>query len=78
MTDALLMGDRTSANYNLCTFAALVVGSFAFVIHAAIIHGTLPVGKRPGASLFVPKLIFLIVLWGAALLVTSCTSSLRP
>jgi hypothetical protein len=73
MTDALLMGDRVSANYNLWTFAALILGSFAFIVHAL----SLPSGKGPGGSYVMPKLIFLLLLWGAALLVTSCTRITR-
>jgi hypothetical protein len=34
MTDAFLMGDRASADYNLMTFAALLLGSLAFVVYA--------------------------------------------
>jgi hypothetical protein len=74
MTDALLMGDRASANYNVLTFAALTLGSLAFVIHTL----SLPVGKGPGGSWIMPKLIFLVVLWGAALLVTSYIGLLHP
>ena len=74
MTDSLLMGNRVSANYNLWTFAALILGSFAFIVHAL----SLPSRKGPGGSYVMPKLILLVVLWGAALLVTSYTRILRP
>ena len=74
MTDALLMGDRVSANYNLLTFGALILGSFAFVIHAL----SLPAGKGPGGNWFMPKLIFLVILWGSALLVTTYIRLLNP
>jgi hypothetical protein len=75
MTDAFLMGDRTSANYNLLTFAALFFGSAAFVVYAI----ALPFVKGRGSRWVVPKIIFLICLWGVFLLaMMSYLSLLRP
>ena len=61
MTDALLMGDRVSANYNLMTFAAGFFGSLAFVIYAF----ALPVVKGRGWGWLPAKIIFLVSFWGA-------------
>ncbi len=60
MTDAFLMGDRVSANYNLLTFAALFLGSLAFVIYAL----ALPIVKGRGWRWVMPEIIFLVVFWG--------------
>ena len=74
MTDAFLMGDRVSANYNLLTFAALFLGSLAFVIYAL----ALPIVKGRGWRWVMPEIIFLVVFWGVAILVMSYMSVLHP
>jgi hypothetical protein len=74
MTDAFLMGDQGSANYNLMTFATLFLGSSAFVIYAF----ALPIAKGRGWRWVMPKIIFLVVLWGVAILVMRFTSLLHP
>ena len=74
MTDAFLMGDRVSANYNVLTFASLFFGSLAYVIYAF----TLPIVKGRGWSWVMPKIIFLVAFWGVAILVMSYMSLLHP
>ncbi len=74
MTDALLMGDRVSADYNLMTFAALFFGSLAFVVYAF----ALPIAKGRGWRWVVPKIILLVVFWGVAILIMSFMSLLHP
>ena len=74
MTDAFLMGDRVSADYNLMTFGALFFGSLAFVIFAV----ALPIVKGRGWRWVPPKIIHLICLWGAVMLAISCMSLLHP
>jgi hypothetical protein len=74
MTDAFLMGDRLSADYNLMTLAALILGSVAFVAYAF----ALPVVKGRGWRWVPPKIIHLVCFWGAVMLVISWMSLLRP
>ena len=74
MTDAFLMGDRVSANYNLITLAALYLGSLAFVIHAFV----LPMVKGRGWRWVPPKIIFLVCFWGAVMLSMVFMSFLHP
>jgi len=74
MTDAFLMGDIVSANYNLMTFAALFFGSSAFVIYAF----ALPIVKGRGWRWVPPKLIFLVFFWGAVILAMSLIRFLHP
>jgi hypothetical protein len=73
MTDAALMGDRVSAEYNLMTFAALFFGSLAFVISAV----ALPIVKRRGSRWVAPKIIFLICCWAVFVLVMTYKSLLH-
>jgi hypothetical protein len=74
MTDALLMGDRVSANYNLMTLAAGFFGSLAFVIYAFV----LPIVKERGWGWLPAKIIFLVSLWGAAFLSMRYMRLLHP
>ena len=74
MTDALLMGDRVSADHNLMTLAALILGSVAFVVYAF----ALPIVKGRGWRWVPPKIIHLVCFWGAVMLVVSCMSLLHP
>jgi hypothetical protein len=73
MTDAFLMGDRVSANYNLMTFASLFLGSAVFVVYAF----ALPLVKGGGWRWVPPKIIFLVVFWGIVMLAISWMSALR-
>ena len=74
MTDAFLMGDRVSADYNLMTLAALILGRVAFVVYAF----ALPIVKGRGWRWVPPKIIHLVCFWGAVMLVISCMSLLHP
>jgi hypothetical protein len=74
MTDAFLMGDRVSADYNLMTLAALIVGSVAFVVYAF----ALPIVTGRGWRWVPPKIIHLVFFWGAVMLAISCMSVLHP
>jgi len=74
MTDAFLMGDRVSADYNLMTLAALILGSVAFVVYAFAV----PIVKGRGWEWVPPKIIHLVFFWGAVMLVRSCMSLLHP
>jgi len=74
MTDAFLMGDQVSADYNLMTLAALILGGLAFVIYAF----ALPIVKGRGWRWVPPKIIFLVFFWGAVILAMSCMSLLHP
>jgi hypothetical protein len=74
MTDAFLMGDRVSADRNLMTLAALILGSVAFVVYAF----ALPIVKGRGWRWVPPKIIHLVCFWGAVMLVISCMSLLHP
>jgi len=74
MTDAFLMGDRVSSDYNLMTLAALIFGSSAFVIYAF----ALPIVKGRGWRWVPPKIIFLAFFWRAVILAMSCMSLLNP
>jgi hypothetical protein len=56
MTDAFLMGDRLSADYNLKTLAALILGSVAFVAYAF----GLPIVKGRRWRWVPPKIIHLV------------------
>jgi hypothetical protein len=73
-TDASLMGDRVSADHNLMTFAALILGSVAFVVYAC----ALPTVKGRGWEWVPPKIIHLVFFWGAVMLARSCMSLLHP
>jgi hypothetical protein len=73
MTDAFLMGDRASADYNLITLAALILGSVAFVVYAF----ALPIVKGRGWRWVAPKIIHLVCFWGAVMLVISWMSLLH-
>jgi hypothetical protein len=73
ITDAFLMGDRVSADYNLMTFAALILGSMAFVVYVF----ALPIVKGRGWEWVPPKIIHLVFFWGAVMLVISCMSFLH-
>jgi hypothetical protein len=64
MTDAILMGDRGSADYNLKTLAAVILGSVAFVVYAV----ALPLVRGRGWRWVPPKIIFLVLYWGAVML----------
>ena len=70
MTDAFLMGDRASADYNLMIFVALTAGSMAFVVSAF----ALPIVKGRGWRWEPPKILFLVPFWGAVMLAISCMS----
>jgi hypothetical protein len=74
MTDAFLMGDRVSANYNLLTFASLFLGSLAFLIYAF----ALPIVKGRGWRWVPPKIIFLVFFWTIFILVMSYMRLLHP
>ena len=74
MTDATLMGDRVSADHNLMTLSALILGSVAFVVYAF----ALPIVKGRGWRWVPPKIIDLVCFWGAVMLVISCMSLLHP
>jgi hypothetical protein len=74
MTDAFLMGDQVSADYNLMTLAALILGSVAFVVYAF----ALPMVKGRGWRWVPPKIIFLVFFWGTVMLAISCMSLLHP
>ena len=74
MTDASLMGDRVSADHNLMTRAALILGSVAFVVYAF----ALPIVKGRGWEWVPPKIIHLVFFWGAIMLVISCMSLVHP
>jgi hypothetical protein len=74
MTDAFLMGDQVSADYNLMTLSALTLGSVAFVVYAF----ALPIVKGQGWRWVPPKIIHLVCFWGAVLLVISCMSLPHP
>ena len=74
MTDAFLMGDRVSADYNLMTLAALLLGSAAYVLYTF----ALPIVKGRGWRWVPPKIIFLTFFWGAVMLAISCMSLLHP
>ena len=74
MTDAFLMSDRVSADYNLTTLAALILGSVAFLVYAFV----LPIVKGRGWRWVPPKIIHLIFFWGAVILAMSCMSLLHP
>ena len=74
MTDAFLMGDRVSADYNLMMLAALILGSVAFVVYAF----ALPSVKGRGWSWVPPKIIHLVCFWGVVMLVINCMSLLHP
>jgi hypothetical protein len=73
ITDAFLMGDRLSADYNLMTLAALTLGSVAFVVYGF----ALPIVKGGGWRWLPPKIIFLVLFWGAVMLAISCMSLLH-
>jgi hypothetical protein len=73
MTDALLMGDRLSADYNLMTFAALVFGSLAYAVYAF----ALPIVRGSGWRWVPLKIIFLVCFWLIFILAT-CYLSLLP
>jgi hypothetical protein len=74
MTGAYLMRDTDSADYNLMTLAALILGSVAFVVYAF----ALPIVKGRGWRWVPPKIIHLVFFWGAVMLVISCRSLLHP
>ena len=74
MTTAFLMGDSVSADYNLMTLAALILGSVAFVVYAF----ALPIVTGRGWRWVPPKMIHLVCFWGAVMLVISCVSLLHP
>ncbi len=79
MADAFLMGgdtpwDDVSRGYNVAMFAALFLGSWAFLIHAVF----LPVRQRRGGRWILPKLVFLVIYWLVVLLVMSWMSLLHP
>ena len=74
MTDTFLMGDRVSADHNLMTLTALILGSVAFVFYAF----ALPIVKGRGWIWVPPKIIHLVCFWGAVMLVISCMSLLHP
>jgi hypothetical protein len=73
MTDALLMGDRVSADHNLMTLAALILGSVAFVIYAF----ALAIVKGQGWRWVPSKINHLVFFWAAVMLVISCMSLLH-
>jgi hypothetical protein len=54
------MGDPADGLYNLCMGIALVLGSFAFLVHTF----ALPSTRRKGWGWVAPKLIFLSAFWG--------------
>jgi hypothetical protein len=56
------------------TLAALILGSVAFVAYAI----TLPIAKDRGWEWVPPKIIHLVLFWGAAILVRTCMSLLQP
>ena len=74
MTDAFLTGDRVSADHNLMTRAALILGSVAFVVYAF----ALPIVTGQGWRWVPPKIIHLVCFWGAVMLAMNCMSVLRP
>ena len=74
MTDASLMGDRVSADHNLMTLSALILGSVAFVVYAF----ALPIVKGRGWRWVPPKIIHLVCFWAAVMLAISCMSLLHP
>jgi len=72
MTDAFLVGgdtpwDNVSRDYNLVMFAALFLGTAAFLIHALF----LPVRQRRGGRWVLPKLVFLALYWLVVVLIMS-------
>jgi hypothetical protein len=73
MTDAFLIGDQVSADYNLMTLGALILGSVAFVVYAF----ALPIVKGRGWRWVPPKIMHLVCFWGAVTLVISCMSLLN-
>ena len=73
MTDAFLMGDSVSADYNLMTVAALILGSVAFVVYAF----ALPIVKGRGWEWVPPKIIHLVFFWGAVMLAITSISLLH-
>jgi hypothetical protein len=70
MTEASLADDRVSADYNLMTLAALILGSVTFIVYAF----ALPIVKAQGWRWFPLKIIHLICFWGAVMFVVSCMS----
>jgi hypothetical protein len=74
MTDAFLMGDMVSADYNLKTLAAVILGSVAFVVYAF----ALPAVRGRGWRWVLPKLVFLVCFWGAVIIAISFLSRLHP
>ena len=68
------MSDRVSADYNLMTVGALILGSVALVVYAF----ALPVVKGRGWRWVPPKIIHLVFFCGAVKLVISCMSLLHP
>ncbi len=74
MTDAFLMGDRVSAEYNLITMAALFFGSLAFVVCAF----ALPIMKGRGWRWVPLKIIFLLCFWAVFILAMTYLSLLHP
>jgi hypothetical protein len=74
MTEAFLTDDRLSADYNLMTRGALILGSVAFLAYAF----ALPIVKGRGWRWVPPKIIHLVFFWGAVMLVISCMSLQHP
>jgi hypothetical protein len=74
VTDAFLMGDRVSADHNLMTLAALILGSVAFVVYAF----ALPIVKGRSWGWVPAKIIHLVFFWGAVMLAIRCMSLLHP
>jgi hypothetical protein len=72
--DAFLTGDRLSANYNPITLAALILGSVAFVVYAV----ALPIVNGRGWEWVPPKIIHLVLFWGAVMLVRICMGLIQP
>jgi hypothetical protein len=66
ISNALLMGDRNDALYNLCMLLALALGNLAFLVHTF----ALPLVKGQGWGWVAPKLLFLGAFWGAILFAT--------
>jgi hypothetical protein len=74
MTEAFLMGGRVSADRNLTTLSALILGSVAFVVYAF----ALPIVKGRGWRWVPPKIIHLVCFWAAVMLASSSMSLLHP